>query len=85
MELWIGLVELKLLDRQSHGAAGAFANIATWASDPECFRRKAETMAATLDMHVIDVEGAEPIGDPAMPFGSHVEPGITISQHTHPA
>lgn len=56
-----GLVELKPLDRQAYGAAGAFTNIVTWASDPDWFRRKAETIATTLDMYVIDVEGAEPV------------------------
>ena len=65
MELWIGLVELKPLDRQAYGAAGAFTNIVTWASDPESFRRKADTIAATLDMYVMDVEGAEPVADRA--------------------
>jgi hypothetical protein len=65
MELWIGLVELKPLDRQAYGAAGAFTNIVTWASDAESFRRKAETIAATLDMYVMDVEGAEPVAERA--------------------
>ena len=61
LELWIGLVELKPLDSQAYGAAGAFTNIVTWASDEEGFRHKAEIIAATLHMFVIDVEGAEPV------------------------
>jgi len=61
LELWIGLVELKPLDRQAYGAAGAFTNIVTWANDAEGFRRKAEAIAATLDMFVTDVENAEPV------------------------
>jgi hypothetical protein len=65
MELWIGLVELRPLDREGYGAAGAFTNIVTWASDQEGFRRKAEIIAATLDMFVIDVEGAEPVAQRA--------------------
>lgn len=65
MELWIGLVELKPLDRERYGAAGAFTNIVTWASDHEDFRRKAEIIAATLDMFVIDVAGAEPVAQRA--------------------
>ncbi len=64
-QLWIGLVELKPLNRQGSGAAGAFTNIVTWVSDAEGFRRKAETVAATVDMYVINIEGAEPLSDRA--------------------
>src|SRR5258708_5746547 len=60
-ELWIGLVEVKPLDRKAYGAAGAFTNIVTWACDIEEFRKKTETIAATLDMFVVDVEGAAPL------------------------
>jgi hypothetical protein len=60
-ELWIGLVELRPLDRKAYGAAGAFTNIVTWASDPQGFRCKAEVIAATLNMFVVDIEGAEPL------------------------
>ena|SRR2546427_12264005 len=60
-ELWIGLVELRPLNRQAYGAAGAFTNIVTWASDVEGFRKKVEIIAATMDMYVADVEGAEPL------------------------
>jgi hypothetical protein len=62
-ELWIGLVEVKPLDRKAYGAAGAFTYIVTWACDIEGFRKKAETIAATLDMFVADIEGAEPLGE----------------------
>jgi hypothetical protein len=65
VELWIGLVELKPLNRQAYGAAGAFTNIVTWANDPEGFRRKAEVIAATINMYVADVEGAEPLAQRA--------------------
>ena len=58
-ELWIGLVEFKPLDRKACGAAGVFTNIVTWTVDLEGFQRKAETIAATLEMYVADVEGAE--------------------------
>ena len=61
LELWIGLVELRPLNRTAYGAAGAFTNIVTWASDLEGFRKKAETIAATMDLFVVDVEGAEPL------------------------
>ena len=57
-ELWIGVVELKPLNRQAYGAAGAFTNIVTWARDVEEF---SEIIAATLDMYVMDVEDVEPL------------------------
>lgn len=62
-ELWIGLVEVKPLDRKAYGAAGAFTNIVTWACDIQGFRKNAETIAATLDMFVADIEGAEPLAE----------------------
>jgi hypothetical protein len=62
-ELWIGLVEVKPLDRKAYGAAGAFTYIVTWACDIEGFRKKAETIAATLEMFVADIEGAEPLAE----------------------
>jgi hypothetical protein len=61
LALWIGLVELKPLNREAYGAAGAFTNIVTWACNIEGFCKKATTIAATLDMFVVDVEGAEPL------------------------
>jgi hypothetical protein len=60
-ELWIGLVELRPLDRDAYGAAGAFTNIITWACDASEFRRKAEIIAATLNLYVLDIEGEEPL------------------------
>jgi hypothetical protein len=60
-ELWIGVVEVKPLNRQAYGAAGAFTNIVTWARNIEEFRAKSETIAATLDMYVLGVEDAEPL------------------------
>jgi hypothetical protein len=62
-ELWTGLVELKLLNRTEYGAAGAFTNIVTWARDSVEFRSKAETIAATLNMYVVEIENAAPVGD----------------------
>ena len=61
LELWIGLVELKPLNREAYGAAGAFTNIVTWACDVEGFRKKVEIIAAKIDMYVADVEDAEPL------------------------
>jgi hypothetical protein len=60
-ELWIGVVEMKPLDRRAYGAAGAFTNIVTWANDLESFRRKAEIIAETIQMYVAEVDNAEPL------------------------
>jgi hypothetical protein len=60
-ELWIGLVEMRPLDRKVYGAAGAFVDILTWASNSAEFRSKAETIAATLDLYVVGVETEQPL------------------------
>jgi hypothetical protein len=60
-ELWIGLVEVRPLDREAYGAAGAFTYIVTWACNAIEFRKKADTIIATLDLHVTGVEGEEPL------------------------
>jgi hypothetical protein len=65
LELWIGLVELKPLNRKAYGAAGAFTNIVTWANDLESFQRKVEVIAASLDMYLAEVEQAEPLAERA--------------------
>jgi hypothetical protein len=49
-ELWIGLVELKPLDRKAYGAAGAFTNIVTRACDAQAFREKCEVIASELNV-----------------------------------
>jgi hypothetical protein len=59
-EIRIGLVELRPLDKKAYGAAGSFTNIVTWASNPAEFRKKAETIASTMDLFVLDIEDAEP-------------------------
>ena len=60
-ELWIGLVEARPLDRRAYGAAGAFTHIVTWACDAAEFRKKADTIVATLDLYVASIEGEEPL------------------------
>jgi hypothetical protein len=61
-ELWIGLVEVRALDRGAYGAAGAFTHIVTWACSAAEFRQKADKVIATLDnLYVIGVEGEEPL------------------------
>jgi hypothetical protein len=62
LELWIGLVHLKPLSKEAmEGAAGAYTNIISWARDSGEFRRKTETIAATMDLYVVDVEGEQPL------------------------
>lgn len=60
-ELWIGLVEVRPLDRTAYGAAGAFTYIVTWACNAAGFRKKADTIIATLNLYVIGVKGEEPL------------------------
>jgi hypothetical protein len=66
--LWIGVVEMKPLNRAAYGATGAFTNIITWACDMESFRVKAEALAATVDQCVIGVEEAEPLSERRQKF-----------------
>jgi len=63
LEPWIGLVEVRALNRESYGAAGAFAYILTWASDATEFRKKAEFIVATIDLYVIGVEREQPLSE----------------------
>jgi hypothetical protein len=44
-----------------NGAAGAFVNIITWATDLATFKAKAETVAATFDVYVVEIENAESV------------------------
>lgn len=62
-ELWSALVQLKPLKGDEYGMSGAFTNIVTWARNAEEFRAKADTIAATLNMYVVEVEEAAPVGD----------------------
>jgi hypothetical protein len=43
------------------GAAGAYVNIVTWATDPLTFKAKVEKVAATYDVYVVEIEDAEPV------------------------
>jgi hypothetical protein len=63
LELWIGLVELRPLDRKTFGAAGAFTNIVTWGQSADGFRTKAELVAQIVNMFVAGVERAEPLAE----------------------
>ena len=62
-ELWIGVVELRPLKKGTVDYAGAYTNVVTWANDTKCFRRKAEEVAASLDMFVADFHWAEPLAE----------------------
>jgi hypothetical protein len=56
LELWIGLVELRPLDRKTHRDAGAFTTVVTWAFDVDSFQKKAEVLAAQFNMFVAGIE-----------------------------
>jgi hypothetical protein len=85
VELWIGFVELKPLNREAFGAAGAFTNIVTWANDYEGFRQKADTIAITLEMYVADVEEAEPLSNRARQFNLTEEvEGMVLRAKSNP-
>jgi hypothetical protein len=60
-ELWIGLVELKPLDRSEFDFAGAYTNIVTWAASPESFSSKGNLIAERLNMFVAAIDEAEPL------------------------
>ncbi len=63
-ELWIGLINVKPLPRAPNalrGAAGAWVNMVTWASDAEMYKAKAENVATTFDVYVVEVEDSEPV------------------------
>jgi|tagenome__1003787_1003787.scaffolds.fasta_scaffold19489380_1 hypothetical protein len=53
LELWIGFVEVRPFDRVAYGASGAFTYILTWARDANEFRKKADTIVATLELYVV--------------------------------
>jgi hypothetical protein len=55
--LWTGLVWLKPLQPGAlEGRAGAYTNIVTWAADADEFRKNSETIAAKMDLYVMEVE-----------------------------
>ena len=60
-QLWIGLVHLKPFKKNSEDFVGAYTNIITWAFDSTSFQTKAETIAATMDLYVVEIEGEEPL------------------------
>jgi len=65
-QLWIGMVEVRPLKSTSDilgNTKGAFANIVTWASDAEDYRRNAEMVVADLGgLFVLEVVDPEPVG-----------------------
>lgn len=87
-QLWIGVAELKPLDAKTYEAAGAFTNIVTWACDVAGFHLKAQTIAATLDMFVANVEEVEPVADEIedMVFRAESNPNAIVygSFHRYP-
>jgi hypothetical protein len=63
LELWIGVVEFKPLDRKAYGAAGSFTNIITWAQNQSEFRDKAAEIALTMNLYVAEIENVEPVAE----------------------
>ena len=60
-QLWIGLVHLKPLKKNSEDFAGAYTNIITWACDSASFHAKATTIAGTMGLYVVEIEETEPL------------------------
>jgi hypothetical protein len=64
-QLWIGLVEVRPLNKEGailDDAKGAFVNIVTWAFDAEDYRRNAETVIGGLGgLFVSEVVAPEPV------------------------
>ncbi|HKR94646.1 MAG TPA: hypothetical protein VJW55_04770 [Candidatus Angelobacter sp.] len=60
-QLWIGLVHLRPRKKGNKDFAGAYTNIITWACDSASFQTKAETIAATMDLYVVEIEDEEPL------------------------
>src|SRR5579864_8686507 len=62
-ELWIGLVEVRILKDSEFftDGKGAFVNIVTWAANVEEFRANAELVLNKLGLFVLDVENPEPV------------------------
>src|SRR5580658_9581036 len=57
LDLWTGLVWLKPLKPDAlEGRAGAYTNIVTWATGTDEFRRNCDTIAAKMDLYVMEVE-----------------------------
>ena len=65
LELWIGPLNLSPMIVVPTALPVPSTNIVTWASDQESFRQKAEIIASTLDMFVVDVGVAEPVAERA--------------------
>jgi len=61
-ELWIGMVHLRPVRQGIVDYAGAYTHIVTWVADASGFQAKAEEVAATVDMYVLEVEWAKPVG-----------------------
>lgn len=59
-ELWIGVVHVRPRTQETRdglldGAAGAVTKFLTWARNPAEFRKKVETMTATMGLWLVEV------------------------------
>jgi len=62
-ELWIGLVEVRILKDSEFftDGKGAFVNIVTWTSDADGFKANAELVLGELGLIVLEVDRPEPV------------------------
>ncbi len=74
-ELWIGLVEVRKRPDSEflEGKKGAFTNVITWASTAQEFREKADKLAESLKLFVVDVEDVEPLSERQRKFAIDAE------------
>ena len=56
------MVHLRPLKKDGlEGASGAYTNVITWAHSSASFRSKADTIAATMNLYVVETDGEEPL------------------------
>jgi hypothetical protein len=62
-ELWIGLVEVRILKESKSftDGKGAFVNVVTWATGVDGFKSNAELVLGKLGLVVLEVENPEPV------------------------
>jgi hypothetical protein len=84
-ELWIGVAHIRKLDgcEIMAGAAGAYTNIITWASNEEEFRKKVEIIASKLVVFVVEIEAAEPVSQRKERLGLSGDLGELVESAEH--
>jgi hypothetical protein len=83
-ELWIGLVEVRALERSEvlGDAKGAFVNMVTWATDANQFKSNAESVLGKLGLFVVGIENPEPVSTRrrTTAFEEEIEEMVTRAQ-----